>query len=39
MLERWEEQGTIDKIEKLGKEIEDSFKAMEQGMLKIRSNM
>jgi hypothetical protein len=39
MLKTWEEQGTTDKIEKLGKEIEDSFKAMEQGMLKIRSNM
>lgn len=39
MLMQWEEQGTTAKIEKLGQEIEDSMKACEQGMLKIRSNM
>jgi len=39
MIRRWESQGTTDKIEKLGDEIEASLKAAHESMLKIKSNM
>lgn len=39
MLKRWETQGTTDKIEKLGQDIEDSLMACEQSMIKIKANL
>jgi hypothetical protein len=39
MLRRWETQGTTDKIEKLGQEIDNALMACEESMLKLKANM